>query len=116
MKRRNILSLAILCSICFSLSVLETVTAAQKLISVQVRVYRSKRPGSYEFLAGVPVVLSNGLKGTTRDKNGVKGTVEFPNLPQANYSATAKVGGKIYPTTSKETISATLLRVNIQVP
>jgi len=115
MSRRTCLAVIILTAAAIVVETASVSEAARNTMNVQVRVYRMSRPGFYHFIPNAPVQLSNGMRGVTSGAHGQSGCCFFRNLPQANYTARAYVGGRWYGVTGYQRFGTTL-RINIQIP
>jgi len=91
---------------------------SSRTLNVQVRVFRQPRRGIFVFLPGVPVELSNGMRGVTSNQPGMRGTAHFPRLPMQRYTARAFVNGKWYRATASQSRRPQdpPWRVDIQIP
>ncbi len=90
--------------------------AGSSTVLVQIKVYRTLRPGIYESYPGVSVKLSNGMGGVTEAKGGMVGVWNTPGyVPQANYSGRAYVNGRWVNGTRYEWINARCLRIHVDL-
>lgn len=94
---------------------LQPVQAQVRCEDIQVRVYRQPRPGKYEFLANVLVKVCDGQRGVTRDRPGVRGTVEFKNVCCRSHYAEAFINGRWIRSSRSERIGR-VLRLDVVVP
>ena len=90
--------------------------AASDTVLVQIKVYRTLRPGIYESYPGVTVKLSNNMTGVTQATPGMLGVWNTPvNIPKRNYTGQAFVKGRWISGTRYEWINARFLRIHVDL-
>ncbi len=98
-----------------SLKAAQLAAANPKNVLVQIKVYRTVQPGIYESYPGIPVKLSNGMRGVTQAVPGMLGTWNSPYVSKDNYTGQAFINRRWVSGTHYQWINQRFLRIHVDL-